>query len=82
MQSPEVPAETSPLAPKPSPLGTGKKKGGLAMRMGTISQIFSMTKSNERPWLMPMMVLLALLGLVLSGLQAIEYVAPFIYAIF
>ena len=66
----------------PRPAAPAKPPSGLAMRLGTIGQIFRMTRSGKRWWLTPMMVVLVVLGLVLSGLQAIEYVAPFIYAIF
>jgi len=59
-----------------------KKPRPIVMRLGTIRQVFRMTRAGKRWWLMPMMVVLVFLGLVLSGLQAIEYIAPFIYAIF
>ncbi len=32
--------------------------------------------------MMPLMMFLGVLGLVLAGLQAVQYVAPFIYAVF
>jgi hypothetical protein len=41
-----------------------------------------MLSRSGRWWLMPMMAVLVLLGLALVGLQAIQYVAPFIYAVF
>jgi hypothetical protein len=54
----------------------------MAIRMGTIRQIFSMLGKTRRWWMAPMLVILVLLGLALSGLQAVQYVAPFIYAVF
>ncbi len=54
----------------------------MAIRMGTIRQIFSMLGKTRRWWMLPMLVILVLLGLALSGLQAVQYVAPFIYAVF
>ncbi len=54
----------------------------MAIRMGTIRQIFSMLSKTRRWWMAPMLVILVLLGLALSGLQAVQYVAPFIYAVF
>lgn len=73
------PAPAPPAAPRaPAP----RRASSLGMRLGTIGQIFRMQRSGGRRWLLPMMVLLAALGLVLSGLQAIQYLAPFIYAIF
>ena len=54
----------------------------MAIRMGTIRQIFAMLGKTRRWWMLPMLVILVLLGLALSGLQAVQYVAPFIYAVF
>ena len=54
----------------------------MAIRMGTIRQIFKMQKRTRRWWMIPMLTILVLLGLALSGLQAVQYVAPFIYAVF
>ena len=54
----------------------------LAIRMGTVRQIFQMLKRTRRWWMIPMLVIMVLLGLALSGLQAVQYVAPFIYAVF
>lgn len=54
----------------------------MAIRMGTIRQIFKMLARTKRWWMVPMLVILVLLGLALSGLQAVQYVAPFIYAVF
>jgi len=54
----------------------------MAIRMGTVRQIFKMLKRTRRWWMMPMLIILVLLGLALSGLQAVQYVAPFIYAVF
>ena len=53
-----------------------------AIRMGTVRQIFTMLKRTRRWWMIPMLVIMVLLGLALSGLQAVQYVAPFIYAVF
>lgn len=54
----------------------------MSIRMGTIGQIFKMLGRTRRWWMAPMLVILVLLGLALSGLQAVQYVAPFIYAVF
>ena len=54
----------------------------LSIRMGTIRQVFKMLKRSKRWWMLPMVTILVLLGLALSGLQAVQYVAPFIYAVF
>ena len=54
----------------------------MAIRLGTVRQIFTMLKRTRRWWMVPMLVIMVLLGLALSGLQAVQYVAPFIYAVF
>ncbi|MEC8191288.1 MAG: DUF5989 family protein [Myxococcota bacterium] len=54
----------------------------LSLRMGTIGQVYKMLKRSKRWWMLPMVTILVLLGLALSGLQAVQYVAPFIYAVF
>jgi hypothetical protein len=41
-----------------------------------------MLRRNGRWWAIPAVMLVVLLGLVLAGLQAIPYVAPFIYTVF
>jgi hypothetical protein len=58
------------------------KPSSMAIRMGTIRQIFKMLGRTRRWWMLPMLMILVLLGLALSGLQAVQYVAPFIYAVF
>jgi predicted alpha/beta hydrolase len=59
-----------------------KQPSNLALRFGTIAQIFGMLKRTRRWWMVPMLTIMVLLGLALSGLQAVQYVAPFIYAVF
>ena len=58
------------------------KPSNMAIRMGTIRQVFKMLARSKRWWMVPMITILVLLGLALSGLQAVQYVAPFIYAVF
>ena len=58
------------------------KPSNMAIRMGTIRQVFKMLSRSKRWWMVPMITILVLLGLALSGLQAVQYVAPFIYAVF
>jgi hypothetical protein len=59
-----------------------KTPTNIAIRMGTVAQIFKMLGRTRRWWMVPMLVIMVLLGLALSGLQAVQYVAPFIYAVF
>ena len=63
-------------------MSDNKMPSNFAIRMGTVRQIFKMLGHTRRWWMAPMLVILVLLGLALSGLQAVQYVAPFIYAVF
>ena len=55
---------------------------GALLRLGTLGELVSMLARSKRWWLVPMVLILGVLGLALAGLQAAEYVAPFIYAVF
>lgn len=59
-----------------------EQPSNMSIRMGTIGQVFKMLSRSKRWWMIPMLSILVLLGLALSGLQAVQYVAPFIYAVF
>jgi hypothetical protein len=50
--------------------------------MGTIGQLLRMLSVHGHWWAIPAFALLIVLGLVLVGLHAIPYVAPFIYTVF
>jgi hypothetical protein len=63
-------------------MSDNKTPSNIAIRLGTVKQIFAMLGRTRRWWMAPMLVILVLLGLALSGLQAVQYVAPFIYAVF
>ena len=63
-------------------MSTKPKPSSISIRLGTVGQIFKMLGRSKRWWMLPMIVILVLLGLALSGLQAVQYVAPFIYAVF
>ena len=63
-------------------MSDNKTPSNIAIRLGTVKQIFGMLGRTRRWWMAPMLVILVLLGLALSGLQAVQYVAPFIYAVF
>lgn len=52
-----------------------------AGRFRVIAQITQRFAASGRLWMLPMLVVLVLLGLVLAGLSAVHYVAPFIYAV-
>ncbi|MCB9779636.1 MAG: hypothetical protein H6742_13815 [Alphaproteobacteria bacterium] len=62
--------------PTPTPPGRVEDVG---MRLGTLGQLLRLFGRGKRPWLLPLVLLLSVLGLVLAGLQAVQYVAPFIY---
>lgn len=51
----------------------------VGMRLGTLGQLLRLVGGGRRRWMLPMVLILGLLGLVLAGLQAVQYVAPFVY---
>lgn len=53
----------------------------MGMRLKVFSDLVRMGKSSKHWWLTPMLALLVLLGVALAGLQAVEYLSPFIYAV-
>ena len=50
-------------------------------RLRVIRQLLGAFGRSGRWWMLPMVTLLLMLGLVLAGLSAVPYVAPFIYAV-
>ena len=52
------------------------------MRMGTVGELFSLLVRGGRWWMLPLVAVLAMIGLVLVLLQSVQYVAPFIYMVF
>ncbi|MCB9665488.1 MAG: hypothetical protein H6732_15355 [Alphaproteobacteria bacterium] len=52
------------------------------LRLETLRELAQLTGRNNRLWMLPMLLVLGVLGLALSGLQAVQYVAPFLYAVF
>ena len=54
----------------------------LTLRLGLLRDLTRMLRRSGRWWLLPMMVMLVLFGLALTGLQAVHYLSPFIYAVF
>ena len=53
----------------------------LTDRFRTIGELLRMLQANGRWWAVPLFTVIVLLSLVLVVLQAIPYVAPFIYTI-
>ena len=52
------------------------------MKMGVIGELMLLFATGSRWWMAPLVLLLALIGLVLVVLQSYQYVAPFIYVAF
>ena len=52
------------------------------MKLATVSELARLLLSNGRWWLLPMLAVLLLTATLLVVVQAIEYVAPFVYTIF
>lgn len=51
-------------------------------RLVVFRDFYRLMGRSGRWWLMPLVMFLTTLGLVFAGLQAVQYVAPFIYAVF
>jgi hypothetical protein len=52
------------------------------MKLATVSELTRLLLRNGRWWLLPMVAVLLLTTTLLVVVQAIEYVAPFVYTIF
>ena len=52
-----------------------------SMRFRVFRDLFAMAGRSKRWWLLPTLGMLLLLGLALAGLQAVEVLSPFIYAV-
>ncbi len=52
------------------------------LKLGVIGELMLLFARGKRWWMAPLVMLLALAGLVLVVLQSFEYVAPFIYVAF
>jgi hypothetical protein len=55
---------------------------GLVVRLQTVAEMARLLRRTGRWWLWPVFVMLFILGLALASLQAMPYIAPFIYAVF
>lgn len=52
------------------------------MNLGTLGELAMLFWQSGRWWLLPMTIVLAASALLLLIVQAVEYVAPFVYTIF
>jgi TRAP-type C4-dicarboxylate transport system permease small subunit len=51
-------------------------------RLSTVGELTRLMMRSGRWWMVPMLGVLALTALLLVGVAAVEYVAPFVYTIF
>ena len=51
------------------------------LRLGVIGQLLRLFSTGKNWWMAPLVLLLALLGLLLALLNSIQVVAPFIYMV-
>ncbi len=58
------------------------KPSNLRIRLDTIAQLFKSLGRTGRWWLVPLFSVLSVLGLILAGMQAVEFIVPFIYVVF
>jgi len=54
----------------------------IATPLGALQELASLLIKNGRWWLVPMVGVMILLAAILVVVQALEYVAPFVYTIF
>ena len=74
---------STPTAPHtPSPEPKPRRIEALLTRMGTAGALLLMLSRGQRPWMVPLVVVLLVLGLAMVLLQSVQYVAPFIYMVF
>lgn len=52
------------------------------MNLGTLAELAVLLWQSGRWWLLPMTIVLGASALILLVVQAVEYVAPFVYTIF
>ena len=52
------------------------------MNLGTLGELARMFWQSGRWWLLPMSIVLAGAAVLLVVVQAVEYVAPFVYTVF
>ena len=62
--------------PKPSRLEA------TLMRLGTAGALLAMLGRGSRPWMLPLVLVLLVVGAGMVFLQSEQYVAPFIYMVF
>ena len=74
---PRIAGVTSTRNPRPA------SRFGLRARsrVGTIAELAGFLFRNGRWWLLPMVVVFLLSGVLLAVVQALEYVAPFVYTV-
>lgn len=72
-------SETPALRPGPPGSEAPGRLASILMRFGTLGELMAMLVRGGRWWLLPLALVLGIGGLVLVVLQAIQYVAPFIY---
>ena len=53
----------------------------LSLRFSVFRDLYRMLGRTKRWWLAPLLVILVVFGLALTGLQAVEYLSPCIYAV-
>jgi fatty acid desaturase len=76
MSSPQ-PA-TEPSSPRPR---AARRLERLLLRFGTVGQLLMLFARGGRWWMLPLIAILAVLAVAMVGLQSVQVLAPFIYAV-
>ena len=75
---------TTPTPPQPVPPGDTYTPGRLEtflLRLGTVGELMALVVRGGRWWMLPLILILVSLAGVMLALQAVQYVAPFIYMV-
>lgn len=59
-----------------------RRRSRTVLRFGIAAELVRVLWRGGRWWLLPMLVVLGVAGLLLAAVQAVEYVAPFVYTVF
>jgi len=82
MSDPAVTNEEAQSSPVEDVRHESTRLESVFLRFGTIGELLVMLARGGRWWMLPMVSVLTVVGLLLVFLQSVQYVAPFIYAVF
>jgi hypothetical protein len=75
---------STPRESKPAPAGGDYTPGRVEtflLGLGTVGELMALVVRGGRWWMLPLILILVSLAGVMLALQAVQYVAPFIYMV-